>query len=46
MYDENCPEEDPGKLNKEYVEDRNETRKAKLQGRRVVTKRESIGDGH
>lgn len=44
MYDENCPEEDPEKLNEKQTEERNETSKAKLQGINVVTKIENIGD--
>lgn len=44
MHGENCPEEDPGRLNKELNEERDETRKAESQEGIVVTKIESIDD--
>lgn len=45
MYGENCPEEEPEKLNKEQSEERDETRKTKLEGRNVVTKIKNFGHG-
>lgn len=45
MCGENYSEEDPGRLNKEQNEERDKTRKAKLQGRNVATKIENVGYG-